>query len=170
MKTIGIIGRSLVLAPRWVAAGLVLSGALVMSACGLEPGDGYDAKAVEAFDYSNFTRVPLSMHMTDTEGQDLLGVQVTVRRASALPFDDPEYVPGEVLFRGRTGLDGKINMPTTFPAGMGDVEVVSHLRGYQGKFSEPKMLEDWGAFAPSSIVKLSADELGNFNLLLAEKL
>jgi hypothetical protein len=142
---------------------------MMVSACALSSTGEYDAEAVEQFDYSNFQRVPLSLQMLNDDGEGLMGVQVTVRRASVLPFDDPEYIPGEVLFRGRTGLDGKVEMPASFPAVTGAVEVVSQLKGYQGEFSEPQMLEDWGAFAPSSIVKTQLGALGDFTLLLSEK-
>jgi hypothetical protein len=154
---------------RWRVSLLALGCVFLASACSLEASDGYDAKAVERFDYSNFENVPLEMQMVDTSGKGLVGVQVTIRRASTLPFDDPEYIPGEVLFRGRSGVDGQVSMPVAFPAGLETVEVVSQLKGYQGNFSEPKMLEDWGAFAPSSIVKLELDELASFRMLLAEK-
>jgi hypothetical protein len=97
-----------------------------------------------------------------------MGVQMTIRKVSPLPFDHPDYVPGEVLFRGRSGADGVLSLPVSFPADTGEVEVISHLKGFQGTFSEPNMLRDWGAFAPSSLVKLSLGELSNFRLSLTE--
>ncbi len=142
---------------------------LGVSGCSLSSMDGYDAEAVEKFDYSNFKQVPLSLQMTDSSGDGLMGVQVTIRRAAALPFDDPAYIPGEVLYRGRTGRSGMVSMPASFPAGTDKIEVISQLKGYQGSFTEPKMLEDWGAFAPSSVVKTSLNELSNFKVSLAEK-
>jgi hypothetical protein len=153
----------------WVPGLLTVSFAILLTACSVEPMGEYEAEVVEKFDYTNFEKVQLALQVVDSAGDGLVGVQVTIRRASTLAFDDPEYIPGKVLFRGRSGMDGKVMMPTSFPATTGDVEVVSQLKGYQGEYSEPKMLEDWGAFAPSSVVKAQLGDLESFTLLLAEK-
>lgn len=71
-----------------------------------------------------------------------------------------------VLWRGRTGLDGRVQSVLPFPASVDDVELLVTAPGRSGPFTDESVRAEMGAFAPAALLTVRRRDLRGLTVSL----
>ena len=118
----------------------------LFSACGSSGGSGGST-----FDYSTSSDTRLILTVTDSSGP-LRGVAVTIEDVETYDpnSEDSADGAGQSYFRGLTDANGQLEAVFSVPATVRSVDVVAHLPGYTGTWSNVALKDSLGPFAPTS--------------------
>lgn len=105
----------------------------------------------------------LSITVRDGAGQPLDKVRIVVREGGTLA-DDGVTIPGNVLYTGLTGADGRCQDRLDHTLDLTKVEVTLLRPGYTGRYDDPSRREAYRELAPAAWFSATPAELSSITV------
>lgn len=145
----------------------LLVGVLASCSPAGESSDGEPA----AFLFGTTVEVSLDVRVM-RGGQPVRGASITITEPYVLvrgTEDSAREAVGETLFQGGTRTDGACQALITVPARFPVVDLVVHVPGMRGPYTNEELRTKWGPFAPSARISVALEDLKSVTVQLEEQ-
>jgi len=109
------------------------------------------------------------IRISTREGASPIGRVLVIVREENGVADDGVTSQGDVLFQGLTGDDGSCTGRLVRPLALRKLQVTLQHPGYEGRYDDPSLLQNFGPFAPAAWFSVDPTELASLTVDLHKK-
>jgi len=125
-------------------------GIFAVLLCACSPTSESGGGGGSDFSFSSYDQTTFSVTAVDENGAPLQGVAVTVENVYSSALDDDSTDGHRVYLRGVTNAAGLMTGTVRLPSSVNQIDVVAHIAGRRGPWTDTALQAELGYFAPSS--------------------